>query len=241
MKRRTIKFLNTLIAALLILSAAIAATGQNKTARRPDATVTSAQATVNTKATEDVRYTYEFKQPQFQVPRILIEHDAAGRGRISFERKNVSETFTEPVELSPDALKRISLLWDSLRFLDSSTEYQSEKQFPHQGTQLISMQRGTRRRTAEFNWTNDHNAFLLITEYRRIADQALFIFDINIARESDPLGTPRLLKNLDALISRNALSDSHQLIPLLRDLTTDERLPLIARNQAQRLLKRIEK
>ncbi len=241
MKRRAFKFLYTLIAALLVLSAAIAAAGQNKTAQRPDATVTSTQANTDIKAAEDVRYTYEFKQPQFQVPRILIEHDAAGRGRISFERKNVSETFTEKVELSPEALKRISLLWDALRFLDSNTEYQSEKQFPHQGTQLISMQQGTRHRTAEFNWTNDRNAFLLVAEYRRIADQALFIFDINIARQSDPLGTPRLLKNLDSLLTRNALSDPHQIIPLLRDITTDERLPLIARNQAGRLLKKIEK
>lgn len=235
------RFLNPTIAALLLLSAAIAATGQNKTAQRPGADLVTTQAGADTKAAEDVRYTYEFKQPLFQIPRILIEHDAAGRGRISFEHKNMTETFTEPVELSSDALKRVSQLWDSLRFLDSNTEYQSEKEFPHQGTQSISMQQGTRRRTAEFNWTNDRNAFLLVTEYRRIADQSLFIFDINVARESDPLGTPRLLKNLDALLARNGLSDPRQIIPLLRDLATDERLPLIARHQAERLLKKIDK
>ncbi len=242
MKIVTIKFLpHRTIAALLILGAAIVATGQNKTTPRQDAaTATSVQINGEHNAAE-VRYNYEFKQPQFQIPRFLIEHDAAGRGRISFERKLSSETFVEPIELSADALKRIALLWEALRFLDSDTKYQSEKEFPHQGTHNIAMRQGTRRRTAEFNWTDDRNAFLLVTEYRRIADQSLFVFDINIARQNDPLATPRLLKNLDSLLTRNALSDPSQLIPLLREMITDERIPLIARNHAERLLKKLDK
>ena len=243
MKQQVLTFPNITIAALFFLSAAIAATGQNKTTPRPGVAATAASAQINgeNNPAAAVRYTYEFKQPQFQIPRFLIEHDAAGRGRISFERKHSSETFVEPVELSADALKRIVLLWEALRFLDSDTKYQAEKEFPHQGTHGISMQQDTRRRTAEFNWTHDRNAFLLISEYRRIADQSLFVFDINIARQSDPLSTPRLMKNLDTLLSRNGLSDPRQLVPLMRDLTTDERLPLIARNHAERLLKKLNK
>ena len=230
-----------MIAALLFLSAAIVATGQNKTTPRPGAETTASAEINGERNAAEVHYTYEFKQPQFQIPRFIIEHDAAGRGRISFERKLSEETFVEPVELSAEALKRIVLLWEALRFLNSDTKYQSEKEFPHQGTHGISMRQGTRRRTAEFNWTNDRNAFLLVAEYRRIADQSLFVFDINIARQSDPLNTPRLMKNLDTLIMRNGLSDPRQLVPLLRDLTTDERLPLIARNHAERLLKKVDK
>ncbi|MDT7688749.1 MAG: hypothetical protein QOE46_1508, partial [Acidobacteriota bacterium] len=43
------------------------------------------------------------------------------------------------------------------------------------------------------------------------------------------------------LIERKYLSDSQQLIPLVRTLTEDERVPLIGRNQAARILKKLQK
>jgi hypothetical protein len=43
------------------------------------------------------------------------------------------------------------------------------------------------------------------------------------------------------MMKRNAISDPQQLLPLLKDLTTDERIPLIARNHAQRLIQKIQK
>jgi len=49
------------------------------------------------------------------------------------------------------------------------------------------------------------------------------------------------MEQLEAQLTRGELSDPYQLVPLLRDLTTDEHVPLIARNHAVRLLKRIEK
>ena len=55
------------------------------------------------------------------------------------------------------------------------------------------------------------------------------------------LDSVKLLKGLELLISRAAVSDATQLVPLLTDLSTDERIPLIARNQAAQLVKKIEK
>jgi hypothetical protein len=80
-----------------------------------------------------------------------------------------------------------------------------------------------------------------VDEYRRAADQAILVFDISIARQNQPLEAPKLMDQLDTMLKRNALSDPHQLVPLLRDLSTDERIPLMARNQAGRILKKIEK
>jgi len=42
-------------------------------------------------------------------------------------------------------------------------------------------------------------------------------------------------------LNRNEVSDPAQLVPLLSDLANDERIPLIARNQAARLLKKLKK
>jgi hypothetical protein len=188
-----------------------------------------------------VRYSYEFKQPEFTVSRILIEHDATGRGQISFARKDSAELFTDPLEISPAALERIRAAWEGLKFLDTDASYQAEKQFPHLGTMTLRMKHGTRERAAEFNWTHDEGVAALVKEYRGIGEQQLFVFDVTLARQYQPSDTIKLFKRLEILLERKELSDSAQLLPLLRDLTTDERIPLMARNHVTRLIKKIEK
>jgi hypothetical protein len=195
----------------------------------------------NKKPPDSSKYSYEFTQPQFYIRHILIEHDASGRGKIVFERQGEETPVTEPIELSTGALGRILGLWATLAFLDSTENYQSDKQFPHLGTMRLRMEHDARNRTAEFNWTNNRNASALVNEYRRVADQAVFVFDVSLARENQPLNAPKLMEELEMLINRNGISDAQQLLPLLREISTDEHLPLIARNHAGRLLKRIEK
>ncbi len=58
----------------------------------------------NKKPPDPTRYSYDFAQPQFLVRHILIEHDAQGRGKITFERKGEETPIVEPVELSAGAL-----------------------------------------------------------------------------------------------------------------------------------------
>ena len=187
------------------------------------------------------RYFYEFKQPDFNISRVMIEHDAAGRGQISFVRKSSEEIFTDPLEIAPAALARIKAAWEALKFLDSDTSYQDEKQFPHLGTMTLRMREGTRERKAEFNWTHHEQAAALVKEYRGLGEQQLFVFDVTLARQYQPSDTIKIFKRLESLLGRNELSDTAPLIPLLRDLSTDERIPLMARNHATRLLKKIEK
>ena len=249
-----------LAAVLAILGAAVLAIGQSHQANPQNVdTGSSSQTSVksnarqepspspsprrqeNKKPADPTRYTYEFTQPQFTTRHILIEHDAAGNGKITFERQGEPTPMVEPVELSTAALGRILGLWTELHFLDSTEEYQSAKQFPHLGTMRVTMNDGKRNRTAEFNWTNNKQAFALVNEYRRVADQAVLVFDLGVARENQPLNAPQLLTSFESLLNRSGLSDPYQLVPLLREMTTDEHLPLIARNHATRLLKRIEK
>lgn len=209
---------------------------------RPEAT---APGTPPVSAREDekssVRYFYEFTQPQFYVRHITIEHDANGRGQITFERLNEEIPITEPLELSQAAVSRISALWQTLGFLDSQENYQSERQYPHLGTMRLRMEQESRKRTAEFNWTHNKDASALVEEYRRAADQAILVFEISVARESQPLNGPKLMEQIESMLRRNSLSDPQQLIPLLKEVSTDEHLPLIARNHALRLIKQIEK
>jgi hypothetical protein len=143
--------------------------------------------------------------------------------------------------LSIGALGRILGLWTGLRFLDSDENYQSPKDFAHLGTYHLKMENGERKRTAEFNWSNSKDAWALAMEYRKVSDQAILIFNLKLAREMQPLNAPQLLNEMEMLLARNDLSDPYQLVPLLNELKTDERIPLIARNHADRILKKIEK
>ena len=231
-------------AALIVLSAAISICAQTqsdvKHNSRPQHVADSSSVSDSAK-TDAVKYSYEFSQPKFYIKHIVIEHDANGRGTVTFERLNEDTPVSEPMELSTTALARITTLWQALQFLDSDTDYQSNKQFPHLGTMRISMQRGERKRVAEFNWTNNSEASKLINEYRKAADQAILVFDISIARENQPLNAPKLMELFESLLKRDGLSDPRQLLKLLKDLSTDEHVPLIARNHALRLIKQIEK
>ena len=189
----------------------------------------------------DLKYTYEFSQPKFNISHIVLEHDVNGRGTVTFQRLNEETPVVEPLSLSPAVLERIKLAWQSLQFLESNTDYQASRQFPHLGTMKIGMQQGERKRVAEFNWTNNSDASTLISEYRKAADQAILIFDISIARENQPLNAPKLMEVMESYLKRDALSDPHQLLKLLQELSTDEHVPLIARNHALRLIKKIQK
>ncbi len=195
--------LQGLPAALIVLSAAISICAQNQSGGKQNSRPQQVAATPSVSApasTDAVKYSYEFSQPKFYVKHIVIEHDANGRGTVTFERLNEDTPVVEPIELSTAALARITSSWQALRFLDSETNYQSDKQFPHLGTMRIGMQRGDRKRVAEFNWTNNSDASKLINEYRKAADQAILIFDISIARENQPLNAPKLMEYMESLL-----------------------------------------
>lgn len=239
------KFSRILLLVALTLTASLVALAQETPKRndRPQGSTSPApvQRREEKKQPDATKYSYEFAQKEFVVNHVVITHDALGRGNISFERKNETTPIVEPVELSAAALGRIFGLWTELRFLDSEENYQASKNFAHLGTYKIGMDDGKRHRTAEFNWSDNKTAWALADEYRRVSDQAILIFNIKLAREMQPLNAPQLLNEMDSLLKRNGLSDPQQLVALLNELKTDEHIPLIARNHADRILKKIEK
>jgi hypothetical protein len=121
----------------------------------------SVRAGLPAKPKEDpnvAHYVYEFKHPDFFLYFIRIEHDDQGRGRIHFERRSDTEQITEPFELSATALARIRGHWDALGFLDSQANYQGERTYPSMGQTKLSMRKGGRERTTDFNYSQDKNA-----------------------------------------------------------------------------------
>lgn len=186
-------------------------------------------------------YRYEFTQPDFLVSRIVIEHDDRGAGTISFTRKSFDEPLTENIQVSELSLEKLRSAFEALNFIDSSVDYQFERDFSHLGNTTITLRTGGKERTAKYNWTTDKNAKILMDEYRRLGNQFVWVFDFNLARENQPLETPKLVESLDGLLKRNEISDPMQMLPFLVGVSNDERVPLIGRNRAGKLVKQIEK
>lgn len=194
-----------------------------------------------TKIETTPNYFYEFSQPNFVVSKITIEHDENGKGKIYFMKKDWEEPDSDPIQISAAAMERIKKAFEELNFLNSTENYQYEKDYSHLGNVVIKLRRDGRERETKFNWTQNLKARALYDEYRRIGNQYLWIFDMNVARVNQPLDSPKLMDLLDRYIERNEVSDALQMIPFLKELENDERIPLIARNHATRLIKQIEK
>jgi hypothetical protein len=186
-------------------------------------------------------YFYEFSRPGFAVSHIWIEHDDAGRGKIIFKKGEFDEAISDPIQVSQIGLDRINGALTALNFVNSTDDYQYEKDYSHLGNITIRVKKDGHERTAKFNWTENKEAKALADEYRRISNQYLWVFDMNLDRENQPLDAPRQMDALDSLLQRGEISDPKQLVPFLKELANDERIPLIARNHGGRLIARIEK
>jgi len=186
-------------------------------------------------------YFYEFSRPGFLTEKVSIEHDEAGKGKIMFKKLDSDETITDPIELSPGTMGQLKEAFANLNFLDSTESYQYEKDYPHMGNIAITVKKDGKTRTAKYNWTVNKDAKQLMDTYRGVGQEYVWRFDINLACEMQPLQTPGLMDEIDIYIHRNEIPDPPHLIPLLTKLSTDERMPLMARNRAAKLAKEIEK
>ena len=186
-------------------------------------------------------YFYEFSRPGFPVSHIWIEHDDNGSGTIKFKKGIYDEELIDSIQVSPAALDRINTVLKALDFVNSTEDYQYVKDYSHLGNITLRIKKDGRERTAKFNWTENKDAKQLADEYRKISNQYVWMSDINIDRENQPLDAPQQMDAFDSMLRRNEISDPQQMIPFLKELSNDERIPLIARNHATRLVAQIEK
>lgn len=184
---------------------------------------------------------YEFTRPGFAYSRVLIEHDEAGVGQISFQKDGNAELITDPIRLSAVTLAKINDTLTAMNFLGSTESYQHERDYSHLGNIEIKVQTKAGSRTVRYNWTSNKHAKELMDEYRRISNEWTWRFEITAARENFPLQTPGIMDTLASYLKRSDISDPPTLLPFLTELSSDERLPLMARNNAGKLVKQIEK
>lgn len=223
-----------------VVSPAKETSGPPKKNDRPAAADAGAQSAKPVPA-KVFAYGYKFVQPDFTVSEITIEHDEDGSGKISFKRLAYDEPMVDPIVVSLKTLTRIKDALTALDFLNSTEDYQYARDYSHMGNITFRLSRDGKSRETKFNYSENKYAKILMDEYRKIGNQYIWIFDITVSRKNQPLEAPGLMQALDSLLRRNEISDPEQLRPLLTDLADDERIPLIARNHAGKILKKIDK
>lgn len=231
-------FIARLAFLLLALAAAsgISAQGGGKKNGRPDAAPRPTP-----KATYTPTYFYEFSRPGFIYSEVKIEHGSDGVGTIWFKKDGAEEGYSDPIKLTPATLETIDQAYAALNFLDSTDDYQTKMDHSNMGNvTLVRKDRGKERKTV-FNWSENKNAMALMDVYRAISNEYTWKFEILLARDTQPLLTPGLMDAIDQYILRNEISDPQHLVPFLIELSSDERLPLMARNHATRIVKKLTK
>lgn len=187
-----------------------------------------------------VLYRYLFENDRFITPRVEVTFGDDGRGQFSFTRKEEGE-IVNPLKVSAAVVSQVRALLDDLRFLESTEGYQHKKDFSHLGRITISQSRGGRTRSTSFNYTDNQTMTRLVELFRGIATQETRVFELEAVRAHDPISTPAQLRMLEDELHSKQIADPQGLVALLQEIKTDESVPLIARNHAERLLKEIKK
>lgn len=211
------------------------------TAKRNERPQNGSNTTSKNQAAFKPNYVYEFDQPEFVVSHVVIEHDEAGNGKISFMKRGLDAPESDPIVLSKATMDKIKAALTALNFLDSTETYQTPRDYSHMGNTTLTYRKDGRERTVKYNWTDNKDAKVLMDEYRKISNQYVWQFDMLVSRENQPLNAPGLMDVLDSYFRRDEISDPPQMLPLLKELSNDERIPLIARNHATKLAEKIEK
>lgn len=186
-------------------------------------------------------YGYKFENRRFPIPLIEIDLAPNGTGELRFKRGESDEIIDLKLKLLPETILRIRGLYDRAAFLDSSEEYQAKKDFSHLGWMTIREGDGKRERQVRFNHTTNEPMKELADLFRSIATQEIHLFDIDTAQQYQPLDLPRQLDWLESDLRLGNIAEPERLVSVLGEIAGVDSLPLIARNQANRIITSIKK
>jgi hypothetical protein len=192
-------------------------------------------------AADEVTFTYKWEGPRFYIPLIEVDLRPNGTGEVRFRRGESEEILDCKVKLLPATLARINQLFEATSFLSSETHYQDKKDFSHLGWVTLGARRGANARKTRFNFTTNVHIKQLEDIFRAIATQEIILFDIDNAERYQPLDLPKQLELLERDLKLERIAEPERVLSALNEIAGDDTLPLIARNQARRMIADITK
>lgn len=187
------------------------------------------------------QYSYHFENARFDISSVDIKIADTGEGQLKFKKRDEEEEVSLTLKMLPDTVRKLQSLYDDLRFLDSADNYQATAQLNNLGTTTLSLNYGERKRSASFNYTDNKSVMQLVSLFRAIENQYRKIEEIKLARQFTPLDLPKQLKLLEEDLKRNRIAEPSQIVPILSNISLDDGVPLIARNEARKLVTQINR
>lgn len=200
-----------------------------------------AQNGAGNRTPEGMSFAYKFENPRFYVPLMEIDVSPDSSGELRFKRGESDEMLDLKFKLMPATLARIRQLCATSKFLTSNAEYQDRKDFSHLGWISLSAREGERTRKVRFNFTLNPEIRELADIFRGIATQEIHVFDMETAQQYQPLDLPGRLDALENDLRLERLAEPERMLAPLREIAGDDTQPLIARNQATRIMEGIKK
>jgi hypothetical protein len=192
-------------------------------------------------ATAGLSLSYKFENDRFYEKLIEVDLGADGAGEVRFRRGESDEIIDHKFKLQPATLARIRQLLDTTRFMDSTTEYQSEKDFSHLGWVTLAARQGELERSARFNYSQNADINELADIFRGIAQEEMNLFDIETSEQFQPLNLPRLIEVIENDLKLGRITEPERLLVKLQEVAGNPTQPLIATNKAKQLVSDIKK
>jgi hypothetical protein len=163
---------------------------------------------------------------------VQLNPDGAGTSRL--KRRDVEET-SSPVSLSPSAQEKLLSLLRATRNLADRQKYESKRSVANLGRKHLTLEIGSEKREAEFNYSDLKEVNALSTFLDALLNQQTLVADLEIAAQYERLSVPERLQQLESELRVGRVGDPPGLVPALDKIIQNERILAYAREQAQRL------
>lgn len=189
----------------------------------------------------DRKYFYHFENEKFDTSLIDLAVNDSGRGTLRFRSKDADGVVENPVALKPETVALLRHLYTELAYLAGGERYQSKYDYPHLGTVTIGIADSDGERKTVFNFTQHPVMSKLLDLFRNIAIQELSYFRFELALRYYPLDAPKQLSALESNLKARRIPEPDRFVPVLKEILNSEQMLLIAKRQAGKILKEIEK
>jgi hypothetical protein len=169
---------------------------------------------------------------------LAITVDANGKGTYD-GRKLEAPAEARPLKLKPGTTRQIFDLVAALNYFETD-DLESGRRVANLGLKTFIYEADGRRNEAKFNYTRRREAQQLTELFERLSSVLQHLAALEYAIRFDHLSLPGELRQIEADLRRNALTEPELLTPALEQIAQNRRFLNLAQTRAQNLLARIQ-
>jgi hypothetical protein len=162
------------------------------------------------------------------------------QGEAGYEGRKLDEP-PSPNHLKLSA-KTTQRLFNLAEGLDNfhGVELESHKKVANLGLKTFVYEQDGQRNEVEFNYTERHEAQVLVDLFEKIASVEQHILTLEHAMKYDHLSLPRELLQIQIDLDKRALADPELMVPALEKIANNPRFLHLAQARAQTILQRLQ-